>query len=73
MGEKLSYRISYLLTPWSRVLLEKLASLQLVKKFPAFMELEGSLLHSQVPTACHYPEPARSSPYPHFPLPEDPS
>ena len=27
---------SYLLTPWSRVLLEKLASLQLVKKFPAF-------------------------------------
>ena len=28
--------IIYLLTPWSRVLLEKLASLQLVKKFPAF-------------------------------------
>ena len=28
--------IPYLLTPWSRVLLEKLASLQLVKKFPAF-------------------------------------
>ena len=27
---------TYLLTPWSRVLLEKLASLQLVKKFPAF-------------------------------------
>ena len=27
---------AYLLTPWSRVLLEKLASLQLVKKFPAF-------------------------------------
>jgi hypothetical protein len=26
----------YLLTPWSRVLLEKLASLQLVKKFPVF-------------------------------------
>ena len=26
----------YLLTPWSRVLLDKLASLQLVKKFPAF-------------------------------------
>jgi len=25
-----------LLTPWSRVLLEKLAALQLVKKFPAF-------------------------------------
>jgi len=27
---------TYLLTPWSRVLLEKLASLQLVKKFPVF-------------------------------------
>ena len=27
---------SYLLTPWSRVLLEKLTGLQLVKKFPAF-------------------------------------
>ena len=27
---------AYLLAPWSRVLLEKLASLQLVKKFPAF-------------------------------------
>ena len=27
---------TYLLTPWSRVLLEKLASLQLVMEFPAF-------------------------------------
>jgi len=26
----------YLLTPWCRVLLEKLTGLQLVKKFPAF-------------------------------------
>jgi len=26
----------YLLTPWSRVFLEKLTGLQLVKKFPAF-------------------------------------
>ena len=30
------YRASYLLTPWCRVLLEKLAGLQLVKNFPAF-------------------------------------
>jgi len=29
--------------------------------------------HSQVPANCLYPEPARSSPYPHIPLPEDPS
>ena len=27
---------TYLLTPWSRVLLEKLTGLQLLKKFPAF-------------------------------------
>ena len=33
--ETLNWRITYLLTPWSRVLLEKLASLQPVKKFPA--------------------------------------
>jgi hypothetical protein len=35
------------------------------------MEPEGSLPYSQVPTTCPYPEPARSSPYPHIPLPED--
>ena len=30
------YTLTYLLTPWSRVLLAKLTALQLVKKFPAF-------------------------------------
>ena len=40
---------------------------------PAFMEPVGSLPHSQESTTCPYPEPARSSPYPHVPLPEDPS
>jgi hypothetical protein len=30
------YLLTYLLTPWSRVLLEKLTGLQLVKKFPEF-------------------------------------
>jgi hypothetical protein len=49
-------------TPWSRVLLEKLTGLQLVKKYPHFMEIEGSLPHSQVPFTCLYPEPAQSSP-----------
>jgi len=29
------------------------------------MEPEGSLPHSLVPATCPYPEPARSSPYPH--------
>ena len=37
------------------------------------MEPEGSLPHSQVPATRPYPESARSSPYPHIPLPEDPS
>ena len=36
------------------------------------MEPEGLLPHSQVPATCPYPEPARSSPYLHNPLPEDP-
>jgi len=35
------------------------------------MEPKGSLPHSQVPDNCPYREPARSSPYPHIPLPED--
>ena len=30
-------RLTYLLTPWCRVLLEKLTALQLVTKFPAFL------------------------------------
>ena len=32
-----TYLLTYLLTPWCRVLLEKLTGLQLVKKFPAFL------------------------------------
>ena len=31
-----NYLFTYLITPWSRVFLEKLTGLQLVKKFPAF-------------------------------------
>ena len=37
------------------------------------MEPDGSLPQSQVPDNCPYPEPARSSPHAHIPLPEDPS
>jgi hypothetical protein len=54
-----------LLTPWSRVLLDKLTSLQLVKKFPHFMETEDLLPHSQVPATCLYPEPAQTRLYSH--------
>ena len=31
-----TYLLTYLLTPWCRVILEKVTGLQLVKKFPAF-------------------------------------
>ena len=34
----LTYLLTYLLTPWCRVLLEKLTGLQLVKKFTTFHE-----------------------------------
>ena len=61
---------TYLLTPWSRVILE---GLQLVKKFAAFLEPEGSSPYSQVPATCPYPEPTPSSPHNPLPLPEDPS
>jgi hypothetical protein len=65
---------TYLLTdPWGRVLLENLTGFQLVKKFPHFMEPEGSLPLSRVPDTCPYPEPARSSTYPYIPILADPS
>ena len=35
-GLLLIYLLTYLLTPWCRILLEKLTGLQLVKEFPAF-------------------------------------
>jgi len=63
----------YLLTPWSRVFLEKLTGSQLVKKLLCILwNPKLHYPHSQMPTNCPYPEPARSSPYPHNPLPEDP-
>jgi len=34
----ITYLLTYLLTPWSRFLLEKLTGLHLVKKFPTFYE-----------------------------------
>jgi hypothetical protein len=60
----LTYLHTYLLTPWSRVRVEKLTSLLLVKKFPAFYGTRRFIT-----ATCPYTEPARSSPYPHIPLP----
>ena len=65
---QVDYLLTYSLTPWSRVLLENLTGPRLVKKFLHFMEPEGSLPYSQVPTTCLYPEPDQSTPHPpsHF-------
>jgi len=41
------YEVSDKLTPWRRVLFEKLSVAQLVKKFLPFMEPKISLLYSQ--------------------------
>ena len=51
-----------LLTPYSKVLLEKQTSSQLVKKFPAFYGTRMLITAVQVPGTCPYPEPVQSSP-----------
>jgi hypothetical protein len=48
-------------------------TLQLVKKFPEFMEPESPSPYPQVSATCPYPEPTPSSPHDPFQLPEDPS
>jgi hypothetical protein len=64
--------LPYLLTPWSTVLLQKLTSLCSRQEIPhIFMEPEGSLPYSQVPTTCPYPEPTPPSPQHPLQLPED--
>ena len=56
----------YLLTPWSRFLLEKLTGLQLVKKFPAFYGTRRFL--TALTSVCHlslsWASPIQST-YPH--------
>jgi hypothetical protein len=62
----LIYFLSYLLSPWSRVVLERVNGFQVFsqsRNSPHFMEPEVSLPHSQVPAICPYPEPPRSSPF----------
>ena len=72
---KHNHRIHFLLTPWSRVLLDKLTDLQLVKKFLTFYGTRkfGSLPHSEASATYPYPGPAQSSPHTHIPPPGDPS
>jgi len=47
----LTLAYAYLLTPWCRLLLEKLTGLQLVKKFPAF---HGTRRFITAPTSVHH-------------------
>jgi hypothetical protein len=55
-------KIFEILTPWCRILFEKLTVTELVKQYPAFfMEPEGSFPCSQNPATGPYPEPAESS------------
>jgi len=64
---RLQLILTYLLTPCSRVLLEKLTG-SWSRNSPHFMKSKGSLLCLQVPDTCPYPEPEQSSPCPpsHF-------
>jgi len=64
--------LTYLLTPWSIVLLEKLTGSAASQEIPPhFMEPESSLPYSQVLAISPYPEPTPSSPHNPLPLPED--
>ena len=69
----ITYLLTYLLTPWSRVLLEKLTGFQLVKKFPAFQETQRLITAFTRAVPCPYPVPTRFSPCPHIQVPEEPS
>ena len=61
-----TYVVTYLLTPWCRVLLEKLTGLQIVKKFPAF---HGTRRFITALTSVHHLSVSWASPiqsiYPH--------
>jgi hypothetical protein len=66
--------LSYLLTPRSTVLLQKLTSFAASQEIPRiFTEPEISLPYSQVPATRPYPEPTPSSPHDSLQLPEDSS
>ena len=64
---------TYLLTPWSRVLLEKLTGSAASQEIPRIFGTRRFLTVFKVPATCPYPEPTPSIPHNPLPLPEDPS
>ena len=72
---RLLYNNTYLLTPWCRVLLEKLTGLQLVKKFLAFYgtRMFITALKSVRHLSLSCASPIQSNPHTHLPPPGDPS
>ena len=59
------YLLTYLLTPCSRCVLEKLTASQLVKKFTAFYGTRRFFAAFEETATCPSPEPDQSSPCPH--------
>jgi hypothetical protein len=59
---------TYLFTPWSKVLLEKLTGFAASQEIP---RIYGT--RKFITATCPYPEPAPSSPHNPLTLPEDPS
>ena len=71
LDSALTYLLTYLLTPWSRVLLDKVNGLQLVKKFPSFY---GTRRFITAFTSARHLSLSRASSIqsiPHILLPED--
>ena len=69
----LTYLLTHSLSPWSRVLLEKLTGSAASQEIPSTLwNPKVSSPYSQVPVISLYPEPTPSSLHP-LPLPEDPS
>ena len=68
-----TYLLTYLLTSWSRIILEKLIFSQLVKKFPAFYGTRRSITAFTRPShvSLSWTRSIQSMPH-HIPLSEDP-
>ena len=66
-------QLTYLLTPWSRVLLEKLTGSQIGKilVFPAFYGTRSFISAFTIAHQMLYSEPDRLSPCTNVPFPED--